>query len=138
MLLIPAFFPRYLYTRVLWLVYVAGIVAAIVLARLLRSTLLRGETPPLVIELPPYRWPTLRGALLRMWTQAWLYLRKAGTIILAISIVLWALTTFPRLTEFSRDYDAEEQALRAEYEAAAARLWAEAGIAAKTRCSRKR
>ncbi len=126
MLLIPAFFPKHLYTRVLWLVYVAGIVAAIALARLLRSTLLRGENEPLVIELPPYRWPTLRGALVRMWNQAWLYLRKAGTIILGISIVLWALTTFPRKASFDRDYAAEAEAVRARYEAAASAVFADA------------
>ncbi|HRU95603.1 MAG TPA: ferrous iron transport protein B [Anaerolineae bacterium] len=65
-LIIPAFFPRHLHARILWTVYVAGIVAALALARLLRWTVLRGESHPLVIELPPYRWPTLRGALLRM------------------------------------------------------------------------
>lgn len=119
-LLIPAFFPRHLHARVMWIVYVVGIAAALALARLLRATVLRGDSPPLVIELPPYRWPTLRGALLRMATQSWLYLRKAGTIILGISIVLWALTTFPRRTQFERDYAAEAEAARRAYTAAAA------------------
>ena len=120
-LLIPAFFPRHLHARVMWTVYVVGIAAALALARLLRTTVLRGDSPPLVIELPPYRWPTLRGALLRMATQSGLYLRKAGTIILGISIVLWALTTFPRRTEFERDYAAEAEAARGAYAEAAAR-----------------
>jgi ferrous iron transport protein B len=48
------------------------------------------------MDLPPYRVPTARGVVLHMWRQAWLYLRKAGTIILGVSLVMWALTTFPR------------------------------------------
>ncbi len=123
MLLIPAFFPRRLQAPVMWSIYVIGIAAAFTLARLLRWTLLRGETHPLIIELPPYRWPTLRSALLRMLTQAGLYLRKAGTIILAISIVLWALTTFPRKAVFERDYDGEAARAQSAYEAAAARIF---------------
>ena len=128
LLLIPAFFPPRWYTRVLWLVYVTGIAAAIGLARLLRATWLRGETAPLAIELPPYRWPSLRGALHRMGNQAGLYVRKAGTIILSTSIVLWALTVFPRPSSLARDYAAKTAAAQARYEAAAAALFATAGM----------
>jgi ferrous iron transport protein B len=85
----------------LWSIYMIGLVLAVLLAKLLRSTLFKGESVPFVMELPPYRLPTLRGVLTQMWQRAWLYLKKAGTIILAISIVLWALTTFPGLPEQS-------------------------------------
>jgi ferrous iron transport protein B len=60
---------------------------------------------PFIMELPPYRIPTIRGLLLHMWERAWMYLRKAGTIILAISIIMWFLVTFPVKQEFTRDYD---------------------------------
>jgi ferrous iron transport protein B len=109
-LLIPAFFPPRLQAPVLWGIYLAGIVLAIVVIKALRMTVLRGETMPLVIELPPYRIPSFKGVLLHMWGQAWLYLRKAGSLILGISILMWALTSYPKKQAFSQDYAAQEEA----------------------------
>jgi len=86
------------------IIYLVGIVLAVVAAKLLRVTILRGETTPLVIELPPYRLPTVRGLLIHMWERAWLYIRKAGTVILALSIVLWVLTTYPRKQGLDRAF----------------------------------
>ena len=105
-LLIPAFFEPRWRGGVLWGLYLAGIVAAVAVARLLRGTVFRGERSPFVMELPPYRMPTLRSVGIHMWDRTWAYLRKAGTVILAISIVLWALGTFPVLEEHSVDYEA--------------------------------
>lgn len=104
-LIIPAFFPKRWNAPVLWSIYVIGIVLAIGLAKLLRKTVFRGEMVPFLMELPPYRFPTLRGLLTHMWERSWLYLKKAGTVILGISIVLWVLTSFPRKSTFDRDYD---------------------------------
>ncbi|MBN1615614.1 MAG: ferrous iron transport protein B [Deltaproteobacteria bacterium] len=98
-LIIPAFFPETLHAPMLWIIYFIGIVLAVVGAKVLRSTLLKGESVPFVMELPPYRMPTLKGVLIHMWERGWLYLKKAGTIILGISILLWAMTTFPGLPE---------------------------------------
>ena len=106
-LIIPAFFPSMWYAPMLWLIYMIGILLAIVSARLLRSTLFKGETAPFVLELPPYRVPTPRGVLVHMWERGWLYIKKAGTIILGISIILWAMTSYPEKTSFDRDYDSE-------------------------------
>lgn len=89
----------------LWLIYVIGIVLAIAGAKLLRSTLFKGEAAPFVMELPPYRLPTLRGILTHMWERGWLYLKKAGTLILAVTVVMWALTTFPQKDTFDKDYE---------------------------------
>ncbi|MEE9269201.1 MAG: ferrous iron transport protein B [Candidatus Krumholzibacteria bacterium] len=100
-LIIPAFFPQPRQAPMLWLMYVIGIVLAIIGASLLRATVFKGESAAFVMELPPYRLPTLKGAALHVWERAWLYLRKAGTTILAFSIVLWFLTAYPR-----RDVDA--------------------------------
>ncbi len=105
-LLIPAFFEPFWRGWVLWGLYMGGIAVAILLARVLRGTLFRGESAPFVMELPPYRLPTGRSVAIHMWDRAWMYLQKAGTVILACSILLWALGTFPRRTEFSRDYGA--------------------------------
>lgn len=107
-LIIPAFFPPHLRAPVLWGVYLTGILLAIAAIKMLRLTVLRGDTMPLVIELPPYRIPSVKGVVLHMWGQAWLYLRKAGTLILGISILMWVLTSYPKKSEFSQDYAALE------------------------------
>ncbi|MGM0599974.1 MAG: ferrous iron transport protein B [Candidatus Rifleibacteriota bacterium] len=97
-LIIPAFFPQAWHAPMMWLIYMIGILLAVVVAKLLRVTILKGESVPFVMELPPYRIPTIKGIFIHMWERGWLYLKKAGTIILAISIVLWALTTFPQIS----------------------------------------
>ena len=96
MLLIPAFFPAPMRAPALWGIYLLGAILAVVLARVLRSTLLKGEQAPFVMELPPYRMPTARGLLTKAWERGWIYVRKAGTIILALSIALWFLTSYPK------------------------------------------
>ncbi|MDR0477696.1 MAG: ferrous iron transporter B, partial [Desulfobulbaceae bacterium] len=101
-LLIGAFFAEhqarnmFLFTMLAWAM-------ALLTAKLLRLTVLRGEPTPFVMELPPYRFPTLRGLLIHTWERTWQYIKKAGTVILAISILLWAMMTFPRLDTASRD-----------------------------------
>jgi ferrous iron transport protein B len=76
--------------------YVLGIVIAIIVAFLLKRTLLKAPPQPFVMELPPYRMPNLRTVMQNMLTRAGLFVKRAGTVILAISIVLWALMYFPR------------------------------------------
>lgn len=113
-LIIPAFFPPALHAPVLWAVYLTGIALAILCAWLLRATLFKGETQPFVMELPPYRMPAPRNVLIHMWERGWLYLKKAGTVILAISIVLWAMTSYPKKDSFEHDYAAETARLEQE------------------------
>jgi ferrous iron transport protein B len=96
-LFIPAFFPEKWRAPVLWILYVAGIGVAAILAKILRLWVFKGESVGLVMELPPYRMPTLNGLVIHMWLRAWQYLRKVGTVILAMSVVLWAMTTYPKL-----------------------------------------
>ena len=76
--------------------YLIGIVAAFVMAGIFKKTILRGETPMLLLELPPYRAPVFRGIVQRMWERAVLFLRRAGTVILALSVILWALLSYPK------------------------------------------
>lgn len=98
LLIIPAFFDKN-QALILWVIYLIGILLAIVIAKILGMTVLKGESAPFVMELPPYRIPTLKGVLMQMWERSWLYLKKAGTIILFVSIVMWALTVFPLFPE---------------------------------------
>ena len=108
-ILIGAFIPaeRYLGGLVglqgltLFAMYLVGIVAAIGVALVLKRTLLRGETPPFVMELPSYKWPSLRNVLYRMVERGWSFVARAGTLILAVSIVVWALAYYPRSDERS-------------------------------------
>ena len=95
-LIIPAFFPAAWQAPILWLIYLLGIALAILCARVLRRTLFRGETTPFVMELPPYRRPTVKGLALHAWDNARHFLHKAGTVVLVFSLVLWALASFPR------------------------------------------
>ncbi len=99
MLLVPAFFAPVWRAPMLFGIYAVGILLALGLAFVLRRTVLKGEDAPFVMELPPYRWPTLRSVIHKMRHRASSYLRKAGTTILGISILLWAATTFPTLPE---------------------------------------
>jgi len=82
----------FLFTMLAWIV-------ALLAAKFLRSTVLRGEPTPFVMELPPYRLPTIRGLIIHTWERTYQYIKKAGTVILGISVLLWAMMTFPGLPE---------------------------------------
>jgi ferrous iron transport protein B len=81
--------------NVIFSLYALGVVLAILIGRLFRKTLFRGESEPFVMELPPYRIPTLRSVIIHMWERAVLFLRKMGTVILVGSIIIWFLSSFP-------------------------------------------
>lgn len=83
--------------------YSLGIVAAIFVGFVLKRTVLKAPPPPFLMELPPYRLPNLRTVFQNMLTRAWLFLKRAGTVILAISIILWALMYFPRSVPSATD-----------------------------------
>jgi ferrous iron transport protein B len=81
--------------NVIFSLYVIGILAAILVGRLFRKTLFRGESEPFVMELPPYRVPTLKSVMIHMWERSVIFVRKMGTVILVGSIVIWFLGAFP-------------------------------------------
>jgi ferrous iron transport protein B len=103
MLLVPAFFAPKAQAPALWGIYLIGILLALGLSLLMRRTVLRGQAAPFVLELPPYRVPTLRAMLMQMYDRSRMYVRKAGTIILAISIVLWAISAYPKPKQYEVD-----------------------------------
>jgi ferrous iron transport protein B len=76
--------------------YLLGFVMALLMGWLFKKTLLKGEAPAFIMELPPYKLPSLRSVLMQMWERGLMFLKKAGTLILGFSIVLWFLATYPR------------------------------------------
>lgn len=111
-LIIPAFFPMKMRGIMLFSIYLFGIILAFVSAKLLRISLLKGPATSLVMELPSYRLPTFNSIITNMWEKSWLYVRKAGTIILGISIVMWAMTSYPKNPEITAG---DPGAIQAEY-----------------------
>ncbi len=109
-LIIPVFFASH-GPLVMWGIYLLGVVVALIAARVMKSTLFKGEGEVFLMEMPPYRCPSLRSLLLHMWDRGKMYLHKAGTIILLTSIILFLCNTLPRKSTFSRDYQGEAQKL---------------------------
>lgn len=104
LLIIGAFFPDNPGT-VLFSIYAIGILLAVIVAIIFKKTIFKSQDSPFVMELPPYRVPTLRNSAKHMWFKTRQYIQKMGGIILIASIVIWALSYFPRDVEFSKNYE---------------------------------
>lgn len=112
-LLVAAFFADH-QALMMFGITIGAWLGALLVAKLLRTTVVKGEPTPFVMELPPYRMPTFRGLWIHTWERTWQYIKKAGTIILGISILLFALMTFPRLPmEQVERFEAQRAALTA-------------------------
>ncbi|MDD3154632.1 MAG: ferrous iron transport protein B [Victivallaceae bacterium] len=105
-LFIPIFFPGKLQGVVMLLIYLIGVVLALFCAGLLKRTIFAGGDEFFVMELPPYRMPTFKSLLLHMLERMTMYLKKAGTVIFAASVILFVLNTYPVKEKLSRPYDA--------------------------------
>jgi len=114
-LLIAAFFHQSAAGNVLFSIYLIGIILALVMAKVFRKWLLPGDSEPFVMELPAYRLPTLKSVLIHMWERSWLYLKKAGTIILAASVLLWMLFTFPMVDRQGNEWASATQQMEQSY-----------------------
>jgi ferrous iron transport protein B len=104
LLVVSAFFPK----RggiVLFGLYITGIILAILMARLFKKFLVKGEDLPFVMELPPYRMPTLKAMNRHMWDKTSQYLKKMGGIILMASIIVWFLEYYPQNKNINRSFD---------------------------------
>ncbi|MBN2539341.1 MAG: ferrous iron transport protein B [Deltaproteobacteria bacterium] len=97
-LLIAAFFAKN-EAAIMLVITLISWAGALLVAKLLRITIIKGEPSPFVMELPPYRLPTFKGLAIHTWERTWQYVKKAGTVILGISIILWAMMTFPGLPD---------------------------------------
>ncbi len=104
-LIIPAFFAEKYQAFTMWLIYIIGVMVALIGARLMKSTIFKGDGEVYLMELPPYRMPSLKSLLLHMWDRGRMYLQKAGTIILFTSIILYICNTYPEKKVFSTDYE---------------------------------
>jgi ferrous iron transport protein B len=93
--------------------YLLGIIGALGMAWLFKKTLLKGEPPPLILELPPYKRPVATVILRHMWERSKLFLRRAGTVILGINILLWFLVTYPRIESGALEKTQAEAVLQA-------------------------
>jgi len=110
-LIISAVFPEY-QGLVLFGIYFIGVVLAILTALLLRKVAFNKKEVPFVMELPPYRIPTLKNTTLHMWYKGREYLKKMGNVILVASVLIWALGYFPTNVDYSKDYDKEIVAIQ--------------------------
>ena len=96
--------------------YLIGMLTAAGVALVLKRTLLRGPTPPFVMELPSYKWPAARIIAWRVWERAWDFISQAGTLILAVSVIVWAATYYPHNTEeVEGPYRAQQAQLEAQF-----------------------
>lgn len=86
---------------VLFSIYILGIVLAITMGKVFKTFLFPGEITPFVMELPPYRVPTLKGTFIHMWEKGNSFIKKAGTIIFGVVVLIWALSSFPAGVEFA-------------------------------------
>ena len=111
-LIIPAFFAARYQAVTMWLIYLIGIAVALVAARIMKATLFKGDGEVYLMELPPYRMPTFKSLMLHMWDRGRMYLQKAGTVILATSIILYICNTFPEKKVFSQNYDVKIEQLK--------------------------
>jgi ferrous iron transport protein B len=112
LLLISAFFPGNK-ALILFSIYIIGIVLAILMALVLKRFLFNKQEVPFVMELPPYRTPTIKNTSIHMWFKARQYLKKMSNVILLASIIIWALGYFPRDVHYSTNYDAKRQTIAA-------------------------
>ncbi len=143
LMLVAAFFSEHEALVMMGLTIFAWLVA-LVSAKLLRKFILPGQSAPFVLELPPYRMPTIMGVLLHAWERTWSYIKKAGTVIVAVTIIIWLMMSFPglpserqerldaQLAELSAQLDSASgnEVLAAQLAAQAAALESEASAAA--------
>ena len=84
---------------------------ALIAAKIICLTILSGADAPFILELPPYRITTIRSLITNSWERTWMYVRKAGTVILPISITLWAMMNFPSLPAEKSKHFADQEAV---------------------------
>lgn len=118
-ILAGTFFPEHA-GSVIFGLYLLGIIVAIVSGRIFSKTMFKGEDAPFVMELPPYRMPTLKGVLLHMWERGKIFLKRMGSVILVASIFIWFLSSFPGATQQTEVFDTRIAAVETQMKAAEA------------------
>ncbi|MDR3256068.1 MAG: ferrous iron transport protein B [Endomicrobium sp.] len=114
-LIIGAFFSVKYQTGIMFFMYILSIVIALSVAKFLSIIVLKNESTHFVMELPPYHLPTIKGLFLKMWERGWLYVRKAGTVIVFISILVWVVFAYPKAPVDKNLTEAENAAIQMKY-----------------------
>jgi ferrous iron transport protein B len=104
-LIAGTFFPQEMAGNIMFLIYLLGVLIALLTAFALKKAVFHEDSEPFVMELPPYRMPTGRTLMFQTWHKASMYLRKAGTIILFASVLIWAASNFPRNDDIEMYYN---------------------------------
>jgi len=86
---------------IIFSLYLLGMVLAVIMGKIFKTFLFKGETAPFVMELPPYRLPTLKGTLIHMWERGSSFIRKAGTVIVGAVVLIWVLSNLPLGVEYA-------------------------------------
>ena len=110
-LIIGAFVPAAMQGNALFGIYLFGVLVAALSAKLFKSTIFKGKSEPFVMELPVYRLPTLWSVCVQTWIKAWMYLKKAGTVILAASVIIWFVSKYAKDAQAEKIYALEQEAV---------------------------
>ena len=110
-LLTAAFFPPQVAANIMFGIYLLGIFVGLWTALILKKTVMKSDSEPFVMELPPYRWPTLASVFFQAKVKALMYLKKAGTLILGAVIIIWAVSNYPHNSALDRAYTTESNAI---------------------------
>ncbi|MGM0622794.1 MAG: ferrous iron transport protein B [Campylobacterota bacterium] len=117
-LFIGAFFAQHNPGNILFIIYIAGAILGLIAAKVLKLTAFRGEDEPFVMEIPKYRMPSLKLIWHTVSLQAWSYLKKAGTFILAASILIWFGSNYPKDSAYNEKVQTQVQQLEDDQEIA--------------------
>lgn len=115
-LVIGAFFEAEYQTGVMFIMYALSVIIALGAAKILSVTVLKGEPSHFVMELPPYHVPSIKSLLLKMWERGWMYIKKAGTVIVVISVLIWWGFAFPGVPDEKIENLSEEEAAAVQIE----------------------
>ena len=106
-LVIAAFFAEHNPGNVLFAIYLGGAVLGLVVAKILRTVLFKGEPEPFVMEIPPYRFPSMKSLAMDLWIKTKMFLKKAGTFIAGAAMIIWFLSTYPHHPSIVKSYEAK-------------------------------
>lgn len=104
-LIIAAFFAKHNPGNVLFAIYIGGAILGLIVAKILRIVLFKGEPEPFVMEIPPYRFPSMKSLFMDLWIKTKMFLKKAGTFIAVAAMVIWFLSTYPHHPQIEQSFE---------------------------------
>jgi len=115
-LLIAAFFPTHSAGNILFAIYIGGAILGLIVAKILRIVLFKGEPEPFVMEMPPYRFPSIKALLIELWIKAKIFIKKAGTFIAGAAMIIWFLSSYPVNEDLQIQYQKKIELAQSEEE----------------------